>query len=294
MPQIREGFKGQRVITVSSEILEKCDNHPILKNLYIRKIGFFPSVKYHYVNKDKGVNYNILMYCVSGEGWYTIGEKYYKVKENEFVILPQDIPHSFGADKKNPWTLYFIHFMGKMSSNFYMMPVVPRQILPGNNSRLEDRINLFEEIYENLELSHQIDHYCYASNCLFHFLASFKYLDQFRHVRSHIDTEQRFSEKVIYFMRENLHTNLTLDQLASHFGFSPSHFSVLFQEETKQSPIKYYITLKIQKACEYLELSNIKISDIYPKLGFDDAAYFSRIFGKIIGVSPSKYRERER
>jgi AraC family transcriptional regulator, arabinose operon regulatory protein len=105
--------------------------------------------------------------------------------------------------------------------------------------------------------------------------------------------EFRFSEKVIYYMRENIENSLTLEQLAKHFGFSPSHFSARFQEETKQSPIKYFIALKIEKACQYIELSNMKICDIYPKLGFQDAAYFSRIFTKVMGVSPTRYRERD-
>jgi transcriptional regulator GlxA family with amidase domain len=95
-------------------------------------------------------------------------------------------------------------------------------------------------------------------------------------------------------MRENVETSLTLDVLAKQFGYSTSHFSALFQEETKQSPIKYFIALKIEKACQYLELSSMKICDIYPKLGFQDAAYFSRMFTKIMSISPSKYREREK
>lgn len=145
-----------------------------------------------------------------------------------------------------------------------------------------------------MELSFHSDHYCYASLCLFHFLASFKYVDQFRQIRKSDAHEYRFSEKVIYFMRENVEHNLTLEQLANHFGFSTSYFSARFQKETKQSPIKYFIALKIEKACQYLELSNMKICDIYLKLGFQDAAYFSRIFTKIMGISPTKYRERSR
>jgi len=105
--------------------------------------------------------------------------------------------------------------------------------------------------------------------------------------------EFRFSEKVIYYMRENIENNLSLEQMAKHFNFSSSHFSSIFQEETKMSPIKYFISLKIEKACQYLELSHLKICDIHLKLGFQDAAYFSRMFSRMMGISPSKYRARE-
>ena len=289
-----QGFKGQRLIAISSEVLLNSELNPLTKSLYITKIGFFPAVKYHYNKKESGVDYYIIIYCTSGEGWYKIGERTYSVNENQYIILPPSTPYSFGANTANPWTIYWIHFKGKLAASFFNSPIIPQQILATQNSRLQDRIQLFEEIYENLELSFHSDHYCYASLCLFHFLASFKYIDQFRQIRNNDVKEYRFSEKVIYYMRENVENNLTLEQLAKHFNYSPSHFSARFQEETKQSPIKYFIALKIEKACQYLELSNMKICDIYPKLGFQDAAYFSRIFAKIMSISPSKYRERER
>lgn len=293
MPQIKQGFKGQRLIAISSEVLQNAELDPLAKSLYITKIGFFPAVKYHYNKKENGVDYYILIYCTAGEGWYKLGEKTYLIQENEYIILPPDTPYSFGANTTHPWTIYWIHFKGKLAASFFKSPIMSHQILSTQNSRLQDRIQLFEEIYENLELSYHSDHYCYASLCLFHFLASFKYIDQFRQIRNSDLMEYRFSDKVIYHMREKVETNLTLEQLAKHFGYSISHFSARFQEETKQSPIKYFIALKIEKACQYLELSSMKICDIYPKLGFEDAAYFSRIFSKIMSISPSKYRERE-
>lgn len=294
MIHLKQGFKGQRLIAISSEVLLNSELNPLTNSLYITKIGYFPVVKYHFNKKDNGVDYYIIIYCTSGEGWCKIGENTYSVTENQYIILPPNKPYSFGANTTNPWTIYWIHFKGKLATSFFKLPIIPQQIQAKENSRLQDRIQLFEEIYENLELSFHSDYYCYASICLFHFLASFRYIDQYQQIRNKDVKEYRFSEKVIYYMRENVESNLTLELLAKHFNFSPSHFSARFQQETKQSPIKYFISLKIEKACQYLELSNIKISDIYLKLGFHDAAYFSRIFSKVMGISPSKYRERER
>jgi len=294
MPKLKEGFKGQRLITISPEILLSSQHNPLTKSLYITKIGFFPAVKYHYNRKDKGVDYYILIYCTSGEGWYKIADKTYVIKENQYIMLPPNTPYSFGANAKNPWTIYWIHFKGSLSSYFFNTPMLPHQILPESDSRLQDRLQMFEEIYDNLELSYHSDHYSYASLCLYHFLASFKFVEQFRRVRNRDVREHEFSEKVIYYMRENVENNLTLEQLSKQFKLSQSQFSARFQQETKQSPIKYFITLKIEKSCQYIELTNMKISEIYPKLGFQDAAYFSRIFTKIMGISPSRYREREK
>lgn len=294
MIRLKQGFKGQRLIAISPEILNEAQLNPLTNSLYITKIGFFPSVKYHYNKKEKGVDYYIIIYCTAGEGWYNVGEKTYLVKENQYIILPPNTPYSFGANTNNPWTIYWIHFKGKLAGSFFYPPILTREIVVSQNSRLQDRIQLFEEIYENLELSFHSEYYNYASLCLFHFLASFKYIDQFRHIRKNDLKEYRFSEKVIHYMRENVEQNLTLEHLAKQFNYSPSHFSARFQDETKKPPIKYFIALKVEKACQYLELSSMKICDIYPKLGFQDAAYFSRIFTKTMGLSPSKYREMEK
>lgn len=294
MPQQKEGFKGQRLLAISPEIMTNSQRNSLTKTLYITKIGFFPSVKYHYNKKENGVDYFILIYCTAGEGWCKIEEKDFSIKENQYIILPPNTPYSFGADSKNPWTIYWVHFKGTMASSFFSRPILPRQILPEADSRLQDRIQLFEEIYANLELSFHSDHYIYASICLFPFLGSFKYVEQFRRIRNLDIVENGLSERVIYFMRENVENNLTLKQFAKHFNLSLSHFSARFQQETKQSPIKYFISLKIEKACQYIELSNMKISEIFPKLGFQDGAYFSRMFTKIMGISPSGYRDRER
>jgi AraC-like DNA-binding protein len=240
------------------------------------------------------VDYYILIYCTAGEGWYTVAQKTYFIQENQYIVLPPQTPYSFGANAKNPWSIYWIHFKGTLAPYFFNTPMLPSQILPESDSRLQDRLQLFEEIYNNLELSYHSEHYSYASLCLYHFLASFKFVDQFRRVRKSDIREDGFSEKVISFMRENVDNNLTLEQLSHKFNLSPSHFSSRFRQETRQSPIKYFISLKIEKACQYIELTNMKISEIYPRLGFQDAAYFSRIFTKIMGVSPSGYREREK
>ena len=117
--------------------------------------------------------------------------------------------------------------------------------------------------------------------CLYNFLASFIYLEQFRHIMIPSQKEYPFTARVIHYMRENIQQNLTLKELASYFKYSPSHFSALFFGETGVSPMNYFIRLKIQKACEYIELTNMKLNEIATHLGFEDAAYFSRTFTKV-------------
>jgi AraC-like DNA-binding protein len=293
MAKLKEGFKGERFISLPEELLDRYSKDPLIGNLYIRKIGFFPKVKYHYVQKDKGVDYAILIYCTNGKGWYCMYGKKHEIKENQFIIIPPGIPYSFGADESRPWTIYWLHFRGPLASSFFLSPPAPLSILPSEYSRLRDRIELFEEIYSSYALGYIKEYMIYSSMCLYLFLASFLWVEQYRYIQLPSLKEYPFSSKVIHYMQENLEKNLSLNQLAAYFKYSPSHFSMLFQKETGVSPINYFLRLKIQKACQYVALTNLKISGIATKLGFEEPAYFTRIFTKIMGVSPSAYRKKE-
>jgi AraC-like DNA-binding protein len=293
MIRIKEGFKGERTLSLPEELLAEYSRNPLVGNLYARKIGYFPKVKYHYVQKSEGAGYCMLVYCTGGKGWYSIYGKTYAVRKDQYILIPPHIPYSFGADPDNPWTIYWLHFGGKLSASFIPANPAPTFIYPGEHSRLQDRLQLFEELYGSFSMGYIREYFVYTSLCLYAFLASFVYLEPFRHARIPSRKEYPFSSRVIHYMQEHIEQNLSLSELSAYFKYSPSHFSMLFQKETGVSPIGYFIRLKIRKACQYIELTPLKFHEIATKLGFEEPAYFSRIFTKIMGLSPTAYRKRE-
>jgi AraC-like DNA-binding protein len=92
-------------------------------------------------------------------------------------------------------------------------------------------------------------------------------------------------------MKENLDRSISVDELAEHLNYSSSYLYSLFKEETGYSPIHYFNHLKIQKACQYLSFTNMSIKEISYELGFNDPFYFSRLFKKLMELSPTEYRE---
>lgn len=291
--KIKEGFKGERSVSLPDDLLLAYSREPLIGNLYVRKIGFFPRVKFHYVQKNAGCDYAMLIYCSEGKGWYRLKERTYPVIKNQYIIIPPGEPYAFWADEKEPWTIYWLHFRGRISNSFLTISPGPATILPGEHSRVEDRIRLFEEIYSCFSMGYIKEYMTYSSMCLYMFLASFTMLEQYRHTVIPTQREYPFSSRVIHYMKENIEHNLKLEEIAYYFKYSPSHFSMLFQKETGVSPINFFIRLKIQKACQYIELTNLKLNEIAVKLGFEEPAYFSRIFTKIMGMSPSAYRLKE-
>jgi AraC-like DNA-binding protein len=158
------------------------------------------------------------------------------------------------------------------------------------DSRNLDRILLFEEIYQNLEMGYSIDNLEYTTFCLMYFLASLKYLVQYREVKK--PKELDVIQKSILFMKDNLENKITLDDIAHSVGYSSSHFSNYFTQKTNFPPYDYYNQLKIQKACSYLQFSDLKIKEIAYKLGYFDQFHFSKSFKKEMEMSPKDYRKK--
>jgi AraC family transcriptional regulator, arabinose operon regulatory protein len=93
-------------------------------------------------------------------------------------------------------------------------------------------------------------------------------------------------------MLEQLTKKMKLDEIATETGLSASHYSRLFQNRTGHSPIDYFNQLKIQRVCRLLDNSGWMIADVAREMGFDDQFYFSRVFRKVLVMSPGEYRKR--
>lgn len=85
--------------------------------------------------------------------------------------------------------------------------------------------------------------------------------------------------------------DLSLGMIASKVNFSPNHLSMLFSHETGQTLIKYLTDFRLNKAKELLRCTNLKSSEISEKVGYSDPHYFSYLFKKTYGVTPTMYRE---
>ncbi|MDR1644291.1 MAG: AraC family transcriptional regulator [Tannerellaceae bacterium] len=293
MTRIRHGFVGQRLAVLPFHIVEKALSNPLTSGLAIHSMGYFPKAGNHYIDREGGCGEYVLIYCVQGEGWYRLDGRLYTVSENQFFILPAGHPHQYGCGARNPWYIYWIHFKGSCARYVYEKLPGLYRIDVDNDSRINNRITFFEELITALELRPDEDMIHYANMSLYHLLSTFIYIHSYRRVKLRAKGEANsFSiSSATHYMNENIGKKITLKEMASHFGYSASHFYRLFLKETHSSPMHYFLRIKIERACRFLLDTEMKINQISFILGFDDPYYFSRSFSKIMGVSPRKYRE---
>lgn len=288
----REGFEGQRAIVIPAKILTRnCDTHPVAKHLYLTDIGYYPNALYHHRERSQGISQHILIYCVKGNGWAKIANKKYVISPGDFILLPANTPHEYGADERVPWTIYWIHFKGISSQSFIDMMLKRMGDHVASISFQENRQHLFEEIYTSVERGYSLDNICYASLGLQYFLASCCFDNNYNYLATH---KKKDSITVcVNYLQKHIDKTLALQEIAAEVNLSASHFASIFKKSTGFSIIEYFNHLKIQKACQYLQFTDLRINEVADRLGIEDPYYFSRMFTKIIGISPNKYRSRK-
>ncbi len=288
----KDGFAGQKAIVIPRKILaNQCVKNEIINTLYITDIGYYPKAKFHYRERPHGADQHILIYCYEGSGSVKICKSEHSIEAGDFFIVPMKMSHTYAADEKNPWTIYWIHFKGSLSNSIISLIQKQAGIYKGFIHYNEDRINLFNDIYYQLERGYGSDNLAYANMCLWHFLTSFIFHDKYN-APGKLSLHDTI-DKSIDFMTQQLDQMITLEEMAKSVNLSASHFSFLFKKKTGFSPIEYFNHLKVQKACQYLLFTDFRVKEISYKLGIDDPYYFSRLFTKIMSMSPNEYRERK-
>ena len=97
--------------------------------------------------------------------------------------------------------------------------------------------------------------------------------------------------EVIHYIEDNYaQEELSLNLLASHVNFSPNHLSMIFSQQTGQTLIRYLTDYRMNRAKELLRCSSKKSSVISMEVGYKDPHYFSYLFKKTQGMTPTQYR----
>ena len=93
------------------------------------------------------------------------------------------------------------------------------------------------------------------------------------------------------YIENNCTQDLTLEQVSSQVRLSSPYFSRLFKRKTGNNFKKYVTAVRLQKAIKYFRTNNLTIKDIALQVGYGEARYFSYVFKKYYGITPSEYRK---
>lgn len=227
------------------------------------------------------------------------------------VAHVEDLPIGCGYEKDYPVELEKKLFDGvshgditnstELAKNFYEWMV-------GQYGEFEDDIKL-----KALEFVLRAEHIAYESGgMVYRFRSRSNYLPLINQM-NHEDLRTWFMEKIFEacrnvkvkreessssaidkakdFIAKHYHKDISLDDVSKEVNISPYYFSKLFKEETGENFIEYLTNVRMKKAKELLTNTDMSMKEICCNIGYSDPNYFSRIFKKNIGVSPTEYKE---
>lgn len=115
-------------------------------------------------------------------------------------------------------------------------------------------------------------------------------LNELSYGKKDLRTSGDVSAKIKLYIEQNVSRALTLDEIVQVLHFSRSYISRVFQESHGTSPLRYHTLLRVQRAKNMIQFTNMSLSEIAASMEFESLQDFSRVFKKIEGRPPSSFR----
>lgn len=222
-------------------------------------------------------------YIVSGSGHVSAGDQEFFPKQGDTYCLPLGIDHRYNSDRKDPWEKIWINLSGEYVremchrfgiDNTYYFP----------NLDTSDLLQKFQYYAERPATAATAEK-CAALVTQLFFRMSL--------AGTRTEAPQRTPVQAMLDYIEQHETDvIRLEQLAAVSGKSPSQAERLFRAAIGMPPYRYVLNRKIEIACQLLTETGMSIRDISSYLSFEDEFYFSGLFRRKMGLSPTQYRKQ--
>jgi len=230
-----------------------------------------------------------LLYVASGKAHFYIGDQDIEVTAGNMVLYPpKQVMHYeyFGKDKPE---VYWVHFTGSDVKNIlkkHDIPLDKNVFYAGTSSTYA---YLFKEMINELQTC-RVGYDELLSMYLQQIFLLIQRTRQEKHptVNTHIQEEMELARR---YFQEHYNEEINIEEYALSRNMSVSWFLRNFKQVTMKSPMQYILSIRISNAVSLLESTDYNVTEISTIVGYDNPLYFSRIFKKQRGVSPSDYRK---
>jgi AraC-like DNA-binding protein len=236
------------------------------------------------------IQHHEIIFFTRGKGVLKIGGKRYLVKEGMLFYICPDVLHSIDLDTEEPIGFFSVHFSyTHVIFNDSTWTISGEGNIPLHQGQeLKDYYQI-EDIFKKLVYSWDAKQpgYEFITKTFLQQLLIAIYQNVTKQSKNYSITLK--VEKIIQYMHQNINNRVTLTELSELVKLSPTYLSKVFKETTEYSVIEFFNKMKIDKAKELIIEGNKKVKEVAQILGFSDEFYFSRIFKRFEGISPSEY-----
>ncbi|MDD2969006.1 MAG: AraC family transcriptional regulator [Lachnospiraceae bacterium] len=220
---------------------------------------------------------------------FYINSVYYPISKNQFILVNSNEIHSIDAPRENLTIVLQIPqetFEAYREEEYILFKSTRYE----EDSELISLIRNMYRIYADKKYGYELEVKSYFYKLLYILITKYKEKD--------IDKERirqnRQLEKLSHiteFIQEHYQDDITLESVASKFGFSPTYLSRIFQKYAKINYKSYLLDVRVQHGFKELMNTEKSVSEIAENNGFPDSRSFSKAFCKRYGVLPSVYRK---
>lgn len=251
-------------------------------------------------------DFNELVIVTEGSAVHIVNSEEYTIKKGDVFVVGNGTVHGY----KNTENFRICNIMYRHDKMFSSLPdiaasagyqalfVLEPRITKDQSFR--NRLELKRENYRTVKsiLDEMIQEYESNSKCAKSMLISLftQLAVMLSRLYSFAPDENEHDiiniAKAASYIENHFNESISVAKLAELSHYSERHFVRIFKNAYNCPPIEYVINLRINRACAMLKEPSAAISETAEKCGFDDVNYFSRLFKKRVGISPSEYRKK--
>jgi AraC-like DNA-binding protein/quercetin dioxygenase-like cupin family protein len=286
----------ENVLQKGREVFDMLDMD--LRVLRIVKLKYLQGC---YIDKHRHDFFQYI-HILNGCGKISIATELYHAKQGETYLVPNGVEHQIISNKEKGFETVDLKFK---VNNLAVKEDLMKLPYRFTNESINKSIYILIENIIN-ELLHKKLYYKEVVQNKIEILLLYILRDCF--LNNEVDVDNNINNetiqetidfkndpyKLLDYINNNVNIKIPIYNLAKINGFNEAYFCTLFKEKFGMSPLQYINVVKINKAKEYILNSNLNISQIAYKIGFDNLHYFSRIFKKIVHISPSEYLKQMR
>ena len=230
-----------------------------------------------------------LLYVASGKAHFYFGGREKEVTAGHMVLYQPRQEQKYDYFSKDKPEVYWVHFTGGDVKNILRHFAIPMDENVFYSGTASTYAYLFKEMINELQMCKT----GYQELLEMYLRQIFLLIQRSREeekpaVSSYLQEEMEHARR---YFSEHYNEAISIEDFAQSRGMSVSWFMRNFKQIAKVTPMQYILNIRINNAVTLLETTDYNVAEISAIVGYDNPLYFSRIFKKQRGVSPSDYRK---
>lgn len=250
---------------------------------YVVKDG--PVIK---TNRPKGRRDYQLLYIAEGRAPFFFGNETRIVSKGEMVLFRPYEPQSYFYYPKDQCEAYWVHFTGGEVENILDRYHIPHECI-FRAGVYPEYVRIYEEMIRELQLCRKGYPELLPLLLTQLLLLTDRHRGEGKKTGSAVISE---IEAAARYFNEHYNRDISVEEYAASVHMSTCWFIRRFKQVLKITPMQYILSLRITNAKALLETKDMSVKEISHAVGFSNPLYFSRIFTKTVGISPTEYREK--